>query len=359
MNMLSTILGLAAPMVLGPAGLGLTNAAMAGAIGSGVGSLLQGGSTEDALGAAALGGLGGYMGGQMGGAGGNMAGGSLPGYGFGSAPGMAGAGAGAGEALASGAGNIPIMSGAGYAPMAESGIMSQLTRPEAIGAGLGGLAADSMLSPAEQAEKEKREFPEGKIIKNTSMFPDSGYLGGANPEFNYNMATNYAEGGELEDQAAMDMGLGGMGETQEGKLNDKELISGAIDIIQGEIQNEDQQKIILGQFIAQFGQEALQDLVSKVQSGEISGMPKQADGMVEGAGDGMADMIPASLGQDQDVLLSDGEFVVPADVVSGIGNGSSDAGSSELYNMMDRVREMRTGGKTQPPAVPSSMMMPA
>jgi hypothetical protein len=73
----------------------------------------------------------------------------------------------------------------------------------------------------------------------------------------------------------------------------------------------------------------------------------------------MADMVPATMEGDQDVLLSDGEFVVPADVVSGIGNGSSDAGSNKLEDMMDRVRELRTGGATQPPAIPDEMMLPA
>ena len=166
-----------------------------------------------------------------------------------------------------------------------------------------------------------------------------------------------AEGGPLEDEmAAMDMGLGGM--TEEG-MNDKELINSAIDVIQGEINDPDQQQVILGQFVAQFGQEALQDLVARVQSGDIPTGPKEGDGMVEGAGDGMSDMVPASMEGDQDVLLSDGEFVVPADVVSGIGNGSSDAGSNKLEDMMDRVRQLRTGGTTQPPAVPDEMMLPA
>ena len=81
--------------------------------------------------------------------------------------------------------------------------------------------------------------------------------------------------------------------------------------------------------------------------------------MVKGMGDGMDDMIPASLEGEQDVLLSDGEFVVPADVVSGLGNGSSDAGADKLENMMDRVRELRTGGKMQPPDIPDEMMLPA
>ena len=152
------------------------------------------------------------------------------------------------------------------------------------------------------------------------------------------------------------MGIGGM---KESGMNDKELISSAIDVIQGDIIDSTQQQVILAQFVTQFGQEALKDLVSKVQSGEINDAPTEGDGMVKGAGDGMADMVPASLGKEQDVLLSDGEFVVPADVVSGIGNGSSDSGSDKLYDMMDRVREMRTGGKTQPPAVPEEMMLPA
>ena len=57
--------------------------------------------------------------------------------------------------------------------------------------------------------------------------------------------------------------------------------------------------------------------------------------------------------------LSDGEFIVPADVVSGLGNGSSDAGSEALYEMMDRVRKLRTGKESQPEQVPQEMMLPA
>jgi hypothetical protein len=72
----------------------------------------------------------------------------------------------------------------------------------------------------------------------------------------------------------------------------------------------------------------------------------------------MDDMIPASIEGEQDVLLSNDEFVVPADVVSGIGNGSSDAGAKALYNMMDRVRTARTGMAEQPPDVPQEEMLP-
>jgi len=80
---------------------------------------------------------------------------------------------------------------------------------------------------------------------------------------------------------------------------------------------------------------------------------------LNGATDGMADKVPSSIEGVQPAALSDGEFVVPADVVSGLGNGSSDAGADKLEDMMDRVRELRTGGKTQPPDIPDEMMLPA
>jgi hypothetical protein len=64
-------------------------------------------------------------------------------------------------------------------------------------------------------------------------------------------------------------------------------------------------------------------------------------------GDGMSDSIPAMIGRGQQAALSEGEFVVPADVVSHLGNGSSNAGSKQLYAMMDQVRKDRTGTKKQ------------
>jgi hypothetical protein len=66
-----------------------------------------------------------------------------------------------------------------------------------------------------------------------------------------------------------------------------------------------------------------------------------------GTTDGMADQIPATIDNMQPAALSDGEFVIPADVVSHLGNGNSDAGAKNLYNMMDRVRTDRTGSPNQ------------
>jgi hypothetical protein len=69
--------------------------------------------------------------------------------------------------------------------------------------------------------------------------------------------------------------------------------------------------------------------------------------MLKGPGDGMSDSIPASIGGKQPARLADGEFVVPADVVSHLGNGSTDAGAKQLYKMMNKVRKARTGTTKQ------------
>ena len=77
-------------------------------------------------------------------------------------------------------------------------------------------------------------------------------------------------------------------------------------------------------------------------------------GMAQGQGyylggptDGMADDVPATIDGREPARLSDGEFVIPADVVSHLGNGNSDAGAQELYGMMARLRKDRTGTTKQ------------
>ena len=80
--------------------------------------------------------------------------------------------------------------------------------------------------------------------------------------------------------------------------------------------------------------------------------------LLRGPGDGMSDDIPATIGGRQPARLADGEFVVPADVVSGLGNGSTDAGAKLLHQMMDKVRVDRTGKKKQAPAIKSGKYIP-
>ena len=83
--------------------------------------------------------------------------------------------------------------------------------------------------------------------------------------------------------------------------------------------------------------------------GGIADLGSYSDGgrMLRGPGDGMSDNIPATIAGKRPARLADGEFVVPADVVSHLGNGSTDAGAKQLYAMMDKVRKARTGRKAQ------------
>ena len=101
--------------------------------------------------------------------------------------------------------------------------------------------------------------------------------------------------------------------------------------------------------------------VPQYASGGISSLGSYSDGgrMLKGPGDGMSDDIPAKIGGKQEARLADGEFVVPADVVSHLGNGSTDAGAKQLYSMMDKVRQARTGRKSQGSQIKPNKYMPA
>lgn len=105
----------------------------------------------------------------------------------------------------------------------------------------------------------------------------------------------------------------------------------------------------------------LGNIEEAARGGVMSSLGSYSDGgrMLKGPGDGMSDSIPATIGGKQPARLADGEFVVPADVVSHLGNGSTDAGAKKLYTMMDRIRKARTGKKKQAPAVKTNKYMPA
>jgi hypothetical protein len=118
---------------------------------------------------------------------------------------------------------------------------------------------------------------------------------------------------------------------------------------------------------AQMPSSGVSGLTPKAQLGQlnlarggISDLGGYSDGgrMLKGRGDGMSDSIPANIGGKQPARLADGEFVVPADVVSHLGNGSTDAGAKRLYAMMDKVRQARTGKKKQAPAVNTNRFLP-
>jgi hypothetical protein len=85
----------------------------------------------------------------------------------------------------------------------------------------------------------------------------------------------------------------------------------------------------------------------------------QPGGYLDGAGDGMSDSIPATIEGKQPARLADGEFVIPADVVSHLGNGSTKAGAKHLYKTMAKIRKARTGTIKQGKQINPSKYMPA
>jgi hypothetical protein len=94
----------------------------------------------------------------------------------------------------------------------------------------------------------------------------------------------------------------------------------------------------------------------------LFGMGYAAGGMprfLSGGGDGMSDSIKASINGTQEARLADGEFVIPADVVSHLGNGSSKAGAKQLYSMMDKIRKARTGNPKQGKQINPRKYLPA
>ena len=335
--MLSAILGLAAPAIFSSvpalAAIGLPSFA-ASALGSGLGALLEGRKGDEALQAAALGGLGGAL-----------AGGTAP---IGASADLATKAAPVQTVVQEGLkSSVP----ASFTPLSDKALTlgsapsftDTLMSAPALAAG----AATGLGMPPITPNFKKDDSPDpppGVKPDRLTRRPPEDYKPGKDDEFDYMFPRNFAEGG-----------LASM-ERDANELNDKELISKAVDAIQNELPNPEE---VLGVFIARFGEEALRDLVMRVQDGTFDENVERSEGMVTGAGDGMDDMVPAKLEGEQDVLLSDGEFIVPADVVSGIGNGSSEAGSQRLYDMMDRVRQLRTGMTEQPDDIPLEQMMPA
>jgi hypothetical protein len=116
----------------------------------------------------------------------------------------------------------------------------------------------------------------------------------------------------------------------------------------------------------QLGRQNIQNPARRVRTPSM-GQPMAAGGIValkegmylDGQSDGMADKVEAVIDGDQPAALSDGEYVIPADVVSHLGNGNSDAGAKVLDAFLDKVRKTRTGKKQQAPQVNPKQLLPA
>jgi len=114
--------------------------------------------------------------------------------------------------------------------------------------------------------------------------------------------------------------------------------------ILGETDNEQ----ALNDFITKYGSDAFMQLREAVLQSIVPNA--QTQGLIKGDGEGgMDDDLRGMIGDKERIAVSQDEFIVPADVVSMLGDGSSDAGSKELYDMMDRVRKEKTGTTKQAP----------
>ncbi len=138
-----------------------------------------------------------------------------------------------------------------------------------------------------------------------------------------------------------------MGYMQEGGMTDMQndpLTKEVTMFILGETDNEQ----ALNDFITKYGSDAFMQLREAVLQSIVPNA--QTQGLIRGDGEGgMDDDLRGMIGGKERIAVSQDEFIVPADVVSMLGDGSSDAGSKELYDMMDRVRKEKTGTTKQAP----------
>lgn len=166
---------------------------------------------------------------------------------------------------------------------------------------------------------------------------------------------NFQEGGQVPPDAAsnMDMML-----SEVGPANPQSEMAGEYDrLIQmtmqavlGQTENADE---IIQMFIDEFGADAFRQLRDAVLKQQVPGA--QTEGMVDGNGGGMDDQVMGMIGNQRPVAVSPGEYIVPADVVSGLGDGSSKSGADILDELNQAVRMARTGTTEQPRPLAESM----
>jgi hypothetical protein len=132
---------------------------------------------------------------------------------------------------------------------------------------------------------------------------------------------------------------------------------GAIAAIMG---NHPEPQRAIQNFVQVYGQQAFtalrQQVIAQASVDQRGGAGVAS--LIQGEGDGLSDDVPANIEGQEPVALSDGEVVVPADVVSGLGNGSSEAGAREIEKMNQDVRQVRTGTRNQPEAINTETMLP-
>ena len=145
----------------------------------------------------------------------------------------------------------------------------------------------------------------------------------------------------------------------------KQLSNAQLDLVAEESDNpEEQGEAVVERYLRSATQRTPKSAYTKGMAvGGMASLPEYAAGgkLLRGPGDGMSDDIPAVIrgAKTQRAALADGEFVIPADVVSHLGNGSTEAGAKQLYKMMDKIRYARTGNPKQGKQINPKKFMPA
>ena len=156
----------------------------------------------------------------------------------------------------------------------------------------------------------------------------------------------FQEGGQVPPDANMEMML-----SEAGPANPQSEMAGEYDrliqmtmqAILGQVENPDE---VIQMFIDEFGVDAFRQLRDAVLKQQVPNA--QTEGMVDGNGGGMDDQVMGMIGNQRPVAVSPGEYIVPADVVSGLGDGSSKSGADILDELNQAVRMARTGTTQQP-----------
>lgn len=322
------------PLLAGMAGsalaaggtLGAISPLLASALGTGIGSFIETGDPKSALLSGATAGLGGAVLGPMVNSG--LAG-LTPG---------AGAAAGAAGAPAAGAAGAPSVMAPAMkpptmaaplpaAPAASPGLLgglggfdtSRLMGPEAIEGYTGALTAmaafpDPMKSGGGDRGDRNRERRGPQMSPRRSRNTPSNY---DSRENDYRVGPNYKNLRRFADGGIV------------GQTDPQQVVMAAVEAIKG---NHPQPEMVLGMFLKMFGEEKLRELIRRVKSSE---------GAVSGPGGPRDDMVPAQTTRGEDVLLSDGEFVLPTDTVQAVGGGDHAQGTAKLYDLIDQARMER------------------
>ena len=386
---------MALPLILGLLGSTLgTGTAIgalgAGALGSGLGRFLETGDFEEGLKTGATSFLGGkVLGSVLGGMGGqakNVAKGipkDIPSYGkaINLNP----------EFFSSGVGANPV----DYLGQSNlmGGLQAAATNPITLGQATIGQSMSTLPEPPKEDEIpfENREAMAPPRLRRRQ--PPPGFRPGYMGEFDYGVAPNYnvrymssgglnnpekadldndgqlssyeRKRGEAIEKSIAEQGknIGGLAAMTQGMdmnadlgmtESEDEIMMNAIKALTGKSENPDED---IQTFVQTFGMSALKVLQMAIATGKIGDMKQGLPGLIEGEGDGMSDSIDAELvekrgregGQKQPLKVANNEYVIAADVVSDIGNGSTDAGADKLDKLMKEVRKARQGTDKQPP----------